>query len=122
MIPEITAIAISLGSYHFDYHGQNQFNPGIHVEAENVRAGLYYNSLRRTTAYVGYSLPIARTEIAGVSYKLGVLAALGSGYNSPVFGGLEFVVGQHLVLLAAPAVGSYNSATVGVALRFPLEK
>lgn len=119
MIPELTAIAISFASMHFPYEGQNQFNPGVHLEAENVRAGVYINSRDRVTGYVGYSLPVALFTVTGVRYKLGLLAALGSGYKSPVLGGLEFVVGDHVVLLATPPVPDH-SAAVGVALRFPI--
>lgn len=119
MIPELTAIAISFASLHFPYEGQNQFNPGVHLEAENVRAGLYINSRDRVTGYVGYTLPVARFAVSGVQYNLGLLAALGSGYRSPVLGGVEFRVGDHVVLLATPPVPDH-SAAVGFALRFPL--
>jgi hypothetical protein len=122
MLPELTAISLSLFSLHFPYTGQNQFNPGIHLEAENVRVGGYLNSRDHFTGYVGYSIPIARKEIAGVEYKLGVLAALGSGYQSPIIGGLEFMVGDHVKLLAAPGMKGYSQTVVGFALRFPIKE
>ena len=122
MIPELTAIGLSLFSYHMPYDGQNQFNPGIHLEVENVRTGLYVNSRDRVTGYLGYSLPIGSKKIGGVEYKLGILAALGSGYRSPVFGGLEFVVGDHVTILAAPGVTGYSATTLGFAVRFPIKE
>lgn len=118
MLPEITAIAFSVMSLHFPNNGQNQFNPGIHVEMENVRLGYYRNSQYRDTAYVGYTLPIYSTK----NFKFGVMAALGSGYGSPVIGGLEFVVSEHLVVMAVPGIPNYSSTIAGFAFRIPLEK
>lgn len=113
----ITAIAFSVMSLHFPNDGQNQFNPGIHVEAENVRLGYYRNSLDRRTAYLGYSVPIYITK----NFRLGGMVALGSGYKSPVIGGLEFVVSEHLVIMAVPGIPNYSQTTMGFAFRIPLE-
>ena len=122
MIAELTAIGISLFSYHMPFEGQNQFNPGIHLEVENVRVGAYVNSRDRVTGYVGYSLPIGSTKIAGVEYRLGILAALGSGYRSPVIGAVELVVGDRVTLLAAPGVEGYSATVVGFSVRFPIKE
>jgi len=122
MIPEITAIAISYASLHFPYYDQNQFNPGIHLEAENVRSGIYLNSYSRATAYVGYTLPIISTKVAGIPVKLGVLAALGSGYRSPIVGSAELRVGAHVVVMAVPGTRNNNSTVLGFAVRLPLER
>lgn len=126
MMPELTAVAFSIASLHIPYTGQNQINPGIHLEAENYRAGIYRNSnngngLPATTMYVGYTLPLASFKVGGISNELGVLAALGRGYRSPVIGGLELRVGSRLVVLAAPPVTG-ASAVVGFGIRFPLDK
>lgn len=120
MIPELTAIAISYASLHFPYTGQNQFNPGIHLEAENARAGVYINSYDRVTGYVGYSLPLTSKNIAGVPVRVGLLGALGSGYRSPVIGALELRVGAHFVVLAVPGIRDHNSTALGFAVRLPL--
>lgn len=122
MLPELTAIGLSLFSLHMPFDGQNQFNPGIHLEAENVRAGVYVNSRDRVTGYVGYSLPLVSKEVAGVRYQLGLLGALGSGYRSPIIGGLEFRVGDRVTLLAVPGIKDHSSTTVGFALRFPIKE
>lgn len=112
----VTAIAFSVGSVHIPRTDQNQINPGIHVEMEDYRVGVYYNSNRSVTAYVGYSLPLIRTE----SVRIGALVALGSGYSSPVIGGIEVRVGEHLSMLAVPKIAGNNPATVGFAVRFPI--
>jgi len=117
MLEYITAIGISLTSLHFPNHDQNQFNPGIHVEVKDARAGVYLNSRDRITAYVGYSLPLYRSE----TLRIGALAALGSGYGSPIIGGLEFMVGQHFTMLAVPGIPGYSSTIVGFALRSPIK-
>lgn len=115
MFDYITAIGISLASLHVPYNGQNQFNPGLHVEADNVRAGVYYNSRSRITSYVGYSIPLYTTE----GFRAGFLAALGTGYGSPVIGGVELMVGQHFTMLVVPGVPGYSSTIAGFALRIP---
>jgi hypothetical protein len=119
----ITAIGISFASIHTPYSGQNQTNPGIHLEIDNARMGYYRNSRNDNTAYVGYSLPILDTR----TIRVGVMVALCSGYNSPVCGGVEFVVGQHLAVMVVPPVKftrddeTHDSPlTFGFALRFPL--
>lgn len=112
----ITAIAFSVGSIHIPRTDQNQINPGIHVEMEDYRAGVYYNSKRNITAYVGYSLPIVRTK----DFRIGALVALGSGYDSPFIGGLDVMVDEHLTFLLVPKISDYNPATIGFAVRFPL--
>ena len=122
MLPELTAIGISLFSLHFPHTYQNQFNPGVHLEAENVRVGVYVNSRDHLTGYVGYSIPLIRKEVAGMEYKLGLLAALGSGYRSPVIGGLELGVGDRVTLLAVPGVKGYAATVVGFAVRFPIKE
>jgi hypothetical protein len=120
MISELTAIGISLASLHIPYDGQNQFNPGIHFEAQNARFGAYVNSRDRVTGYVGYQLPIASTNIAGVEIDTRVFAALASGYRSPVIGAVECVVGQRFVVLLAPT-SDFKGITLGFALRFTTE-
>lgn len=119
MLPELTGVVISLASLHFPYSDQNQINPGIHVELENYRGGVYRNSnngngLPDTTVYMGYSLPLYSTR----TIRVGVNGALAYGYRSPVIGGLELRVMDHFIFVLAPKVGT-NANIVGFALRFP---
>jgi hypothetical protein len=122
VIPEITAIGISLASLHLPYSGQNQFNPGIHLEAENYRAGFYRNSnngngMPATTSYVGYSLPIYSTK----TVRIGLNVALDYGYRSPVIGGIELRLGDNVVVMAGPGVKADSSTIFGFGLRFPIK-
>jgi hypothetical protein len=124
----ITAIGISLASLHLPHTGQQQFNPGVTLECDNVRSGMYYNSNRKLTAFLGYSYPIYEAN----NLRVGLFAALASGYKYPVVGGLEFRVGKHANIYLAPPVGkqvgsvlsstrgNYSPTTFGLVLRFPL--
>jgi hypothetical protein len=119
MLPELTAIGISLASVHIPYANQNQINPGIHLEMEDVRLGVYRNSninnkLPHTTAYVGYSVPIYSTE----GFRIGGNVAVAYGYRTPVIGGLELRFGSRLVVMVVPPVGI--SSVVAFAYRIPL--
>jgi hypothetical protein len=121
----LTAIGISLFSLHMPYEGQDQFNPGIHMEAGNVRAGFYRNSNTRsdlpdTTTYLGYSLPVVRSK----SFRVGINVALAHGYRSPVIGSLEFRLGSYVVVNALPPVKIPSHdidtpAVLGFMLRIP---
>ncbi len=124
----ITAIGLSLGSIHFPHNGQQQFNPGITLEAHDFRMGLYRNSVRRTTAYVGYSYPLYDSK----ELRIGVFGALATGYSIPVIGAVEVRVGQHVQLYLAPPCGkscntnvsatggTTSPVTLGITLRMPL--
>lgn len=122
MLTEITAIGISLASLHIPHHEQNQFNPGIHLEAHNARMGVYLNSRDRVSTYVGYSIPLSSGQIGATDYRIGLLAALGSGYKSPVYGGVEFRVGERVVVMAVPPVPHYSAGVIGIAYRIPLKE
>jgi hypothetical protein len=59
---ELAAIAIGvhIGTYHFNRHeATRDFNPGIYARADRWQAGIYANSIGRTSAYVAYAVPIA---------------------------------------------------------------
>jgi len=50
------AIGLHIGTYHFDRdRGYNEVNPGIYAECDHYTAGVYRNSLRKTSAYAGYT-------------------------------------------------------------------
>ena len=116
MLLELTAIGISLASLHIPYEGQNQFNPGIHGEFNDViRAGVFVNSRDRVASYVGGQIYFGRFQIGGVESSIRGFAALSTGYKSPVIGGLEFVAGN-VVALVAPKTKE-SAWTLGFALR-----
>lgn len=57
----------------------NDANPGVYARCDAYVAGVYHNSVRRTTAYVGYTYPVGPVDI-----MLGVA----TGYSTalrPVF-------------------------------------
>lgn len=117
MFASITAIGLTLASYHFKRNDQNEFNPGIYVEANYVRMGYYRNSHNRNTAFLGVGVPFYRS---GTLRASGVLA-LASGYRSPVIGGLELVVREHFVLNLVPPTSPDQRGVVGFAVRFTTE-
>ena len=116
MIAELTAIGISLASLHMPYEGQNQFNPGLHAEINDVvRAGVFVNTDRVVAGDVGGQVYLTRSDIAGVPTSVRLFGAFSSGYSPPVIGGMEFVVGSVVVLLT-PKVREHPW-TLGFALR-----
>lgn len=53
------ALGVHIGTYHFDRDAQlNDFNPGIFARADRWQAGVYHNSIRRTSVYVSYAFPL----------------------------------------------------------------
>jgi hypothetical protein len=135
ILEPITAIGLSLASIHMPHNGQQQFNPGITLEAHDIRAGIYRNSVRRTTAYIGYSYPLLETT----HLRIGAFGALATGYSVPVIGALEVRVGQHVQLYLAPPCGKscmgrsegvdttlpstrehQSPVTLGITVRMPL--
>ena len=116
MLGTLTAIGISLASLHIPYEGQNQFNPGLHAEINDVvRTGVFVNSRDRVAAYVGGQLYFTRFQIGDIESSVRGFAALSTGYKSPVIGGLEFVAGNVVVLVAPKTKES--AWTLGFALR-----
>lgn len=115
MLPNLTAVAFSIMSLHLPNDGQNQLNPGVHLEITNARMGYYRNSRDRNTAYVGYAVPFYGSK----NFRVSGMVALCSGYRSPVCGGLELVVSEHLAVMVVPGVGQ-TATTLGFAFRIPL--
>lgn len=96
----IIAIGLHLGTYHFDRNRDYQeFNPGTYVRCEDVTAGVYFNSERKTSAWIG-----VERKTGPIDWTLGVVF----GYTrSPV---LPLVV------------PSYKVGSTRVSLLLPLEK
>ena len=116
ILEPITAIGLSLASIHMPHNGQQQINPGITLEASDVRMGVYRNSVRRTTAYVGYSYPLWESK----DFRIGLFGAVATGYSIPVIGALEVRVGKHVQLYLAPPCGkSCMGRSEGVGTTLP---
>jgi len=111
-----TAIAISIASYHFDREvAHNEVNPGIFVELNHdVVVGVYRNSHWRNTVLVARQWSFGQVG----AVKVGAMAGLCTGYDTPVCGGLTVGVGN-LALIVIPPVGS-TSGVVGLSWRQPL--
>lgn len=118
MEPILTAIAITLGSYHFDREVErNEFNPGVIVELNHhVIAGLYRNSFSRTTALVGGRADFLEIGSVNVGGFLGVC----TGYRRPVCGGIS---GSYagFVLTAIPPTADDDSGAIALTYRIQLK-
>lgn len=55
MIFESLVLGVHLASVHVPQGGQSNFNPGIYVRADGLTAGVYRNSLKRPSIYLGYT-------------------------------------------------------------------
>jgi hypothetical protein len=118
--PVITAIAISIGSYHIhkdpnkEYH---EINPGVILEVNDVYvAGLYRNSFGRNTFLLGRSFGIAQVGPVG----LGAIIAGCTGYHSPVCGAFSVRWGYASAIFTPP-IGEH-AAAIGFAIRIPIER
>jgi hypothetical protein len=53
------AIGVHIGTWHArNDHGLRDFNPGIYARADRWQIGVYHNSIRRTSLYVSYAVPL----------------------------------------------------------------
>jgi len=64
--PKKDVIGFHLFSQHIPSNNYNNVNPGIYYRlAEGPIAGIYRNSLRRTSVYAGYMLEYGRFGVTG---------------------------------------------------------
>ncbi len=79
MLLTVAAIGIHLGTYHSNItpgYSPNDVNPGVYVETrDNYMAGMYYNSDRKSTIYVGKALHYGQAS---------VMIGVATGYNKPL--------------------------------------
>lgn len=69
------AIGIHLATYHFDRDANyNEFNPGAYVACDEYVAGVYYNSEKRTSVYVGY-------QFVNVLGPIDIIVGVVTGYE-----------------------------------------
>jgi hypothetical protein len=120
---ELIYVTSGWASKHFNAdRSYNERNYGIGVQRQvaddwSVSAGVYRNSLDRTTVYVGGTW----TPIAFGSFRAGVFGGLATGYDYAVvpFGGpmLEARIGRVMAqAVVIPPVGEKAPSTV-LALR-----
>lgn len=117
----ISAIFLSLGSHHanreYDYE---EFNPGLALEVQHSPTvsfvgGAYRNSYDKTAIFAqAVWMPL---DLGAV--KLGASLGLGSGYRSPIIGGLQARLWDRLNFTIVPPTGP-DSGVIGVSLRIPL--
>lgn len=105
----ITAVAMSLGSYHFDRSVvHDEINPGLLVELEGKYVvGAYRNSWARTTVLVGRTFDFGNVG----SVNFGAVLGGCTGYDSPVCGALTARVGFVHLIFTPPTHNT--SAVVG---------
>lgn len=123
MTPTLVAFLIPLGSLHFPYTDQNQFNPGLAAEVRleglpesiSFAGGSYYNSWRRTTVFA----QVVWTPVRAGDFRAGASFGPATGYNVPAVGGM-FVSYGHVHLTFVPPTGGDRAAMVAVALRIPV--
>lgn len=79
MFSTILAIGVHLGTAHSNMdvgYRPNDVNPGVYVEStSNYIAGVYYNSDRKSTVYVGKALHYGQAS---------VMIGVATGYNKPL--------------------------------------
>ena len=120
MGPELTAILITLGSFHFaDPYGTRyeQLNPGVIIEADWLAAGLITkNSYGRSSLIVQGTLWTERYH----GIRLGLSAGYATGYQWHMIGGLQ-VQHKYLNITYAPKIrGKSDAHAVIFALRIPI--
>lgn len=102
MLGSILALGIHLGTYHTNIdnnYNPNNVNPGAYVElAGNWMAGMYYNSDRKSTIYVGKALHYGNAQLMvglATGYRNVITPAIIPAYNVPlakdVFGKIWYV-------------------------------
>lgn len=96
MLNSIIALGIHLGTYHTnidDHYQPNNTNPGIYVEmTDNTMLGMYYNSDRKSTIYVGKALHYGQASVmigVATGYNKPLVPAIIPAYNIPLAKGIE---------------------------------
>jgi hypothetical protein len=89
-------VVATLASVHYQYTGQNQFNPGLGIEAQRgdiaLHLGEYRNSQSRTTEY----LLCSWSPLHAHGFSAGVIGGLAHGYTraqAPSIGPVNVLAG-----------------------------
>lgn len=95
-----------IGSAHYPGASyQNNFNPGIYVRSDDgITVGTYYNTLRRTSVYAGYTYQYG---------PLGLMGGLVTGYQPKLIDGVTYGQGKTLtpmlaLSLSLPPLGGFK--------------
>ena len=90
----------------------NQVHPHIRYTSDNFVAGVYYNSVRRTSAYVGKVYPINKDTSVEV--------ILATGYMYPVVPNIKVTYGSFFIAPLIDTVeGKVNTGiVVGTEIKF----
>jgi hypothetical protein len=67
-------------SHHFKRVGLNEQNTGVGVEVDKITVGVYRNSVRKTSTYVGYKYQPFSSESSLGALKAGLTFAVIDGY------------------------------------------
>lgn len=109
-------IGLHIATAHIDQDfPMNGANPGIYVQANNIVAGTYYNSLYKQTYYAGYMLEHSRFALT-----LGVANGYEQGLTPMVIPSTRFNVGE-LLRLRVTYLPKIN-ATASHVVHFSIEK
>ena len=89
----------------------NGINPGLGTECDRWQAGVYYNSIKKVTVYVG--------RIAPANQYFGVKYGLATGYDYPI---VPYVAGyvrptEHTELTVIPKT-RYTPLVIALSLRW----
>lgn len=99
-------VGVHIGSAHYPGASyQNNFNPGMYVRTDDgITVGAYYNTLRRTSVYAGYTLEYG---------PFGLLGGVVTGYTPKIIDGLSYGQGKALTPMVAlslrlPKLGGFT--------------
>ena len=115
--PKAQTLGIHVASAHFPQRNYNNVNPGIYYrDSSDITLGAYYNSERKTSFYLGYTLdnetyPVSLTVGAITGYKRAKVLPLvvPSLHSGKIFGE------NRVRLSLIPRIG-YNPAVIHLSL------
>lgn len=109
-----TIVGFHTATYHFDRDASyKEFNPGVYIVKDSFTAGIYSNSERKASAYVGYSL-----QHEGFSLTVGGVTGYSSGIRPMVVPSYK-IPGTYMRVAYLPQVPNATKNTQG--LHFSVE-
>lgn len=103
---QAATFGVHLGSAHYPKGSyQNNFNPGMYVRTDDgITVGAYYNTLRRTSVYAGYTFEYG---------PVGLLGGLVTGYQPKLIDSVNYGQGKTLTPMLAmslrlPPLGGFK--------------